>query len=154
MGGWENPPRRVFAASVSDDEVRSLKALTAQRLAPIPARLATAGLVLLSGCATRPPSPSHPKPQTMPAELGPIAAPAPPGPLSLDTPIETICATPAGKAVLDHDLPGLTTRPEFAMFKSMTLKQLQPMSQGHITKAVLAKVEVDLQALNMSSAAK
>lgn len=90
----------------------------------------------------------------MPAELGPVAAPAPPGPLSLDTPIETICETPAGKAVLDQDLPGLTTRPEFAMFKSMTLKQLQPMSQGHITKAVLAKVEVDLQALNMSSAAK
>jgi hypothetical protein len=72
-----------------------------------------------------------------------------PTPLSLDSSIETICATPAGKDVLDRDMPGLTARPEFAMFKAMTLKQLQPMSQGRITNAVLAKVQSDLRAVNM-----
>jgi hypothetical protein len=88
----------------------------------------------------------------MPAELRPAEAPPPPGPLSLDTSIEAICATPAGKAVLDHDLPGLTGRPEFAMFKAMTLKQLQPMSRGHITSADLAKVQADLKAVNARAA--
>jgi hypothetical protein len=84
----------------------------------------------------------------MPAEFARPAAKTPPGPLSLNTPIEAICATPAGKAVLDRDLPGLTGRPEFDMFKAMTLKQLQPMSKGHITDAVLAKVAGDLAAVN------
>jgi hypothetical protein len=84
----------------------------------------------------------------MPAEFARPAPPAPPGPLTLNTSIEAICATPAGKAVLDRDLPGLTARPEFPMFKAMTLKQIEPMSKGHITDAVLAKVAGDLAALN------
>jgi hypothetical protein len=84
----------------------------------------------------------------MPAEFARPAPPAPAGPLTLNTSIEAICATPAGKAVLDRDLPGLTGRPEFPMFKGMTLKQIEPMSKGHITDAVLAKVERDLAALN------
>jgi hypothetical protein len=92
--------------------------------------------------------------QTTPAAPAPPAAAPRPHPLSLDSPIETICAVPAGKAVLDRDLPGLTTRPEFAMFKAMTLKQLKPMSRGHITDAVLAKVQADLAALSAGRAAK
>jgi hypothetical protein len=68
--------------------------------------------------------------------------------LSLESPIETICATPAGKAVLDRDLPGLTTRPEYPMFKAMTLKQMQPMSNGKITKANLAKIQADLASVS------
>ncbi len=120
--------------------------MTAKRLAPPPARLAAVGLLLLTGCAHGPGPQSRPQP--MPAELGPPAAPAPLSPLSLDSSIEAICASRAGKAVLDRDLPGLTTRPEFAMFKAMTLKQLKPMSRGHITDAVLVKVASDLKALN------
>ncbi len=76
------------------------------------------------------------------------------GPLSLNTPIEKLCAVPAAKAVLDQDLPGLTTRPEFGMFKSMSLKQLQPMSKGQLTDADLAKVKADLAALSTTTAAK
>jgi hypothetical protein len=75
-------------------------------------------------------------------------------PLNLNTSIEAICAVPAGKAVLDRDLPGLTTRPEFPMFKAMTLKQIEPMSKGHITDAILAKVQADLAAVNAGRAAK
>jgi len=94
-----------------------------------------------------------PQPKTTPAELSAPKAAPPPGPLTVNTPIETICATPAGKAVLDRDLPGLTTRPEFPMFKGMTLKQIEPMSKGHITDAVLAQVQADLAALNKRSEA-
>ncbi len=115
--------------------------------------LAALGVVLLTGCATQP-APQPPQSQLDPAELGQPRAPAPPGPLSVNTSIEAICATPAGKAVLDRDLPGLTTRPEFPMFKAMTLKQLEPMSKGHITDAVLAKVQRDLSEVNANAEAK
>jgi hypothetical protein len=67
--------------------------------------------------------------------------------MSLDTPIETIVANPAGKAVLDKDLPGLTTHPAYDQFKSMSLKEVQPMSQGAITDDQLAKTGADLAAL-------
>ncbi len=67
--------------------------------------------------------------------------------MSLDTPIETIVANPAGKAVLDKDLPGLTTHPAYDQFKSMSLKEVQPMSQGAITDAALAKTGADLASL-------
>jgi hypothetical protein len=69
------------------------------------------------------------------------------GALSLDTPIETIAANPAGKTVLDKDLPGLTTHPAYDQFKGMSLKEVAPMSQGAITDAMLAKVGADLAAL-------
>ena len=67
--------------------------------------------------------------------------------LNLDTPIETIAANPAGKASLDKDLPGLTTHPAYDQFKSMSLKQVQPMSQGAISDDALAKTGTDLAAL-------
>jgi hypothetical protein len=67
--------------------------------------------------------------------------------MSLDTPIEQIAANPAGKAVLDKDMPGLTTHPAYEQFKSMSLKQVQPMSQGAITDDALAKTGADLAAL-------
>jgi hypothetical protein len=77
----------------------------------------------------------------------PPAAMAPAGALTLDTPIEQIVANPAGKAVLDTDLPGLTTHPAYDQFKSMSLKEVEPMSQGALTDAMLAKTGADLAAL-------
>jgi hypothetical protein len=87
--------------------------------------------------------------QTMPA---PAPSPAPAAPaaatkLNLDTPIETIVANPAGKAVLDKDLPGLTTHAMYDSFKSMSLKALQPMSNGALTDAQLTQVQTDLAAI-------
>ena len=67
--------------------------------------------------------------------------------LSLDTPIEQVAAVPAGKAVLDRDIPGLLTHPAYDQFKSMSLKEVQPMSQGAITDDMLAKTGADLAAL-------
>jgi len=67
--------------------------------------------------------------------------------LSLDTPIQDIAAVPAGKAVLDKDIPGLLTHPAYDQFKSMSLKEVQPMSQGAITDDMMTKTGADLAAL-------
>ena len=64
-----------------------------------------------------------------------------------DTPIETIVADPAAKTVLDASVPGLTTHSMFDQFKSMSLKQLQPMSGGRITDEVLTKATAALAAV-------
>jgi hypothetical protein len=63
------------------------------------------------------------------------------------TPIEELAAKPETKAILDKDLPGLTGHPAYEQFKGMTLKQLQPMSQGALTDAQLAQVQTDLNKL-------
>jgi hypothetical protein len=66
---------------------------------------------------------------------------------SRDTPVEKMTSDPAAVAVLNKDLPGLLTAPEFAIFKSMSLKQLQQASGGDLSEVDLAKAEADLQAL-------
>ena len=75
----------------------------------------------------------------------PAPAPAAAGALSVEnTPIEAIVANPAAKAVLDKDLPGLTTHEAYDQFKAMTLAQVAPMSQGAITPEALKTVQADL----------
>jgi hypothetical protein len=74
------------------------------------------------------------------ALLSPFAARSP-----LDIPIEKIAAEPAGKAVLDANLPQLTGHASYDSFKSMTLRQLQPLSQGQITDEALTNTEVELR---------
>jgi hypothetical protein len=82
------------------------------------------------------------------AQTAPATAPAAAaGALTLDTPIETIVANPAGKAILDKDLPGLTTHPAYDQFKGMSLKEVAPMSQGAVTDEMLTKVGADLAAM-------
>jgi hypothetical protein len=46
--------------------------------------------------------------------------------------------------VLDADLPGLTTHPAYDQFKGMSLKDVQPMSQGALTDEALKKAGEDL----------
>lgn len=74
------------------------------------------------------------------------AAPAHVG-YNRDTPVEKLAADPAAAAVLNKDLPGLLTAPEYGMFKSMSLKQLQQASGGDLSLTDLDKTEADLQAL-------
>ena len=64
--------------------------------------------------------------------------------LDLDTPVGRLCADPRAKAVLDTDLPGLTTRPEYPFFKNMSLNTLKKMSRGQMSDADLAKVRAEL----------
>ncbi|QIG78427.1 hypothetical protein [Stakelama tenebrarum] len=63
---------------------------------------------------------------------------------STDTPIEELVADAEAKAVLDANIPGLTEHESYDMFKSMSLKQLAPYSQGAITDELLAKLETEL----------
>ncbi|WP_375290580.1 hypothetical protein [Qipengyuania sp.] len=66
---------------------------------------------------------------------------------SLDTPIEQIVADPKGKAVLDADVPGLTTHEHYSAFKQMSLKQVAGFAPDKFPSEVLAKTEADLAAI-------
>ncbi len=69
------------------------------------------------------------------------------GKLTLDTPVEAIVAKPEGKAVLEANLPGITTHEHYEMFKAMSLKQIAGMAPDRLTPDALAKVEAGLAAL-------
>jgi hypothetical protein len=69
------------------------------------------------------------------------------GKLTLDTPVEAIVAKPEGKAVLEANLPGITTHEHYEMFKAMNLKQIAGMAPTQVTPEVLAKIEVGLATL-------
>lgn len=84
---------------------------------------------------------------TDPAPAAPAAGAVAMTKFNLDTPIETIVADPAAKAVIDADIPPLTSHPAFDQFKSMSLRALQPLSQGAITDELLKKIETDLAAI-------
>jgi len=82
-----------------------------------------------------------------PAFAQPAAAPAPAaaaaGPLSVDkTPIGTLWANPASKAVLMKELP--TIEQYMDQIKDMTLAQVAPMSQGAIDDAKLKAIQAEL----------
>ena len=77
----------------------------------------------------------------------PVAATAPATRLSLDTPIETLMADPAGKAVVQANFPDMPAHPMYDQFKSMSLNQVAPMSRGKITDAMLAKAASELAAI-------
>jgi putative polyketide hydroxylase len=64
--------------------------------------------------------------------------------LTLDTPLEQIARVPDGKAVLEAYLPLVIAHEKYATFKSMSLRQLQPLADGLLTDAALAKTEAAL----------
>lgn len=86
------------------------------------------------------------------AQTGPAPAPAVPAAavsrLNLDTPIETIEADPKGKDILTADLGNdVSQHPAYDQFKSMSLNQVAPLSDGKITDDILKKVATDLAAI-------
>ena len=85
--------------------------------------------------------------QTTPAPVAPAPATTPAAKFTLDSPIETIVADPAGKAVIDKDLPGTTTHPMYDQFKTMSLNQVAPMAADKMTPVLMAKVQADLAAI-------
>ena len=85
-----------------------------------------------------------PAPAAMPA---PAATPAAATKFNLDTPIEVLAADEKAKAVLMADVPDLLPHPSYDMFKGMSLRQVQPYSQGALTDEILKKVETDLAAI-------
>ncbi len=67
---------------------------------------------------------------------------------TLDTPIRLLVADAAAKAVLDRELPGLTTHRHYEQFKGMSLRGLKPFSGGLISDERLQAVEAALKALS------
>lgn len=67
--------------------------------------------------------------------------------LSANTPIEAIVAVPEGKAVLQAKMPNLLTHAMYDSFKGMSLRELQPYSQGAITDERVAEVDAALKAI-------
>ena len=47
----------------------------------------------------------------------------------------------------DADLPGIANHPSYDMFKGMSLRAVQPMSNGKLTDEALKKTEADLAAI-------
>ncbi len=90
-------------------------------------------------------SPAAMAQQTPPPSAAPAAASA--AKFNLDTPIEALIADEKAKAVLDADIPGLSSHPALDQFKAMSLKAVQPFSNGALTDEMLKKVETDLAAL-------
>ncbi len=82
--------------------------------------------------------------QTTPAPAPAPAAPASTAKFSTNTPIQDLVADPAAKAVFEKDLPGVTAMPEFDSFKAMSLRALQPYSNGKLTDELLTKMDTDL----------
>jgi hypothetical protein len=72
---------------------------------------------------------------------------APAAKFTVDTPIETLAADPTARIALDANFPGMTTHAMYDQFKSMSLKQLQPMAADQITDAAIAKLATDLAAI-------
>ncbi|MFC5373519.1 hypothetical protein ACFPIF_13185 [Brevundimonas faecalis] len=83
------------------------------------------------------------QPPAAPAQAGQPARSA----FTLDTPIQRLVADPAAKAVLDRELPGLTTHERYEQFKGISLKTLQPFSGGLISDERMRAVEAGLKAL-------
>jgi len=66
---------------------------------------------------------------------------------SIETPIEKLVADERAKAVLDKHVPGIDQHPAYGQFRTMSLKALQPFSQGAITPELLEKISTDLAAI-------
>ena len=72
-------------------------------------------------------------------------APVPAAKFNLDTPIELLVADPAAKAVLDAGLGiDVTAHPAYQSFKAMSLRQVQPVSNGQVTDEMMATIEKGL----------
>jgi hypothetical protein len=66
---------------------------------------------------------------------------------TVDTPIETLMADPVAKAVVEANLPGMSTHMMYDQFKSLSLAALAPMSAGKISEQALAKITEGLAAI-------
>lgn len=64
----------------------------------------------------------------------------------LDTPIGQLIANERTRAVLDRDMPGLSTDENLPKFEQLSLRQFQPLTGGQLSDALLKKVAADLAA--------
>ena len=65
---------------------------------------------------------------------------------TIASPIKDLVANPQTRAILDKNLPGVSTHPALSQFEDMTLAQVAPLSGGAISAAAVAAFETDLDA--------
>ena len=115
--------------------------------------LATFLGLALAGCYSAEPKTADNEIVAFPDASGPAALPASTA-LTLDTPVERIAADPDGAAVLNKDIPGLLSDPNYPMFKGMNLKMLASLSGGRLDGQTLAETKADLDALPKQASLK
>jgi hypothetical protein len=97
--------------------------------------------------ATSPePAPAEPPPVELPV-AEPVRPAAASSLFSLDTPIERLIADGRARAVLDKELPGLSTDENLPRFRTLSLRGFQPLTGGQLTDEILRQVESDLAAI-------
>lgn len=67
---------------------------------------------------------------------------------TIETPIETLMADEAARAVVLEVMPGLDEHPAYGDFKAMSLKAVQPFSGGEITDEMLTEISAGLAELS------
>ncbi|MBI0473906.1 hypothetical protein D9601_00825 [Sphingomonas sp. MA1305] len=93
------------------------------------------------------PKTADPKPAGVPpADPAPVTRPTTTH-FSLDTPIADLLADPGARAVLDKDMPGLSTDDNLPKFSALSLRRLAPLSGGQMTADLMGKLAYDLAAL-------
>ena len=90
---------------------------------------------------------AQPLPTTTAPPPAAKTAPATVAALNADTPIETLMARPETKAILLKYVPEIENHPAYEQFKTMSLRQLQPLAGGLITDEKIAGMEADLKKL-------
>jgi hypothetical protein len=63
-----------------------------------------------------------------------------------NVPIETLMASPASKAAVLKQFPDLEKHPAYETFKSISLRDLAPLSGGAVTEDKIVAVEAELKA--------
>jgi para-nitrobenzyl esterase len=83
------------------------------------------------------------------AQRAPAAAAAPQAGryTTAETEIGKLLDDPAARAVLDKDLPGLTSNGQIEMARGMTLRAIQAFVPAVLTEAALAQVDADFAKL-------
>ena len=82
------------------------------------------------------------------ATTSPAAAPAAAIKLTTaGTDIGTILDNPAAKAIVEQNIPGLTTNEQIDMARGMTLKDVQQYAADEVTDAKLAAIDVEFAEL-------
>ena len=64
--------------------------------------------------------------------------------LTIDTPIEVLMADDGAREIVLAEIPGLDEHPAYGQFKALSLKAVQPFSQGMITDEMLATIAAAL----------
>ena len=102
--------------------------------------LCATALISTAGIAQDPAAPAAAQPA--PAAASSAAA------LTCDSPIEALMAKPEAKALLIKYIPEIDNHPAYEQFKSMSVRQLQPLAGGIITDEKVTSLEADLKNVN------